>query len=65
MNKKDVALKIRVDEDLRKEFISTCRSEDMTAAQVVRKFVREYIARNGGAVKGNLNKTAKRKVKTG
>lgn len=53
MNKKDVALKIRVEEDLRREFIEVCRSEGMTAAQVVRKFMREYINKNGKAF--NLN----------
>lgn len=65
MNKKNVALKIRVEEELRKEFIEVCRSDDMTAAQVVRRFMREYITRNGGAVQGNLYKAAKKKVKTG
>ena len=60
MNKKNVALKIRVEEELRRDFIEVCRSEDMTAAQVVRKFMRGYIAQNRGAVKGNLNKTAKK-----
>lgn len=64
MNKKNVALKIRVEEELRREFIEVCRSEDMTAAQVVRKFMREHIARNGGAVKRNLNKMSKKNVKT-
>lgn len=62
MKKKDVALKIRVEEDLRREFIEVCRSEDMTAAQVVRKFMREYINKNGKAFKSNLNKTAKKET---
>lgn len=44
MIKKDVAFKIRIEGDLRKEFIETCRSNDMSAAQVVRKFMRDYIA---------------------
>ena len=65
MNKKDVALKIRVEEELRREFIETCRSEDMTAAQVVRKFMREYIERKKGTVEGYLSNTTKKKVKTG
>jgi antitoxin component of RelBE/YafQ-DinJ toxin-antitoxin module len=53
IDKKNVALKIRVEEELRREFIEVCRAEDMTAAQVVRQFMREYI------------KTAKIKIKTG
>ncbi len=40
---KDVALKIRVEEELRSEFIKVCRAQDMTAAQVVRRFMKDYI----------------------
>ena len=54
MARKDVAFKIRVDEELRREFIETCQSEDMPAAQVVRKFMREYVQRHREAMQQTL-----------
>ena len=36
-------LRIRIDDDLRTEFIQTCRGNDQTAAQVLRAFMRQYI----------------------
>ena len=62
MADKDVAFKIRVEEELRKEFIEICRAEDMTAAQVVRQFMRQYIKQHqASALQGNLFNSAKRK----
>jgi len=54
MNRKEVALKIRVDEELRREFVDICRAGDMTAAQVVRHFMRDYIAQRRQGMQGNL-----------
>lgn len=34
---------IRIDDDLRSEFIQTCRVNDQTAAQVLRAFMRQYV----------------------
>lgn len=45
MAQKDVAFKIRVEEELRHAFINACRSEDRPAAQVVRQFMRSYVNR--------------------
>lgn len=36
-------LRIRIDDGLRTEFIQTCRSNDQTAAQVLRAFMRQYV----------------------
>lgn len=44
MARKDVAFKIRIDEELRRAFVEACRSEDRPAAQVVREFMRGYVA---------------------
>ncbi len=54
MNRKEVALKIRVDEELRREFVNICRAGDMTAAQVVRHFMRDYIVQQRKGMQGNL-----------
>lgn len=36
-------LRIRIDDDLRTEFIQACRDEDQTAAQVLRAYMRQYV----------------------
>lgn len=37
--------RIRVDDQLRSEFIAACRARDRAAAQVLREFMREFVAR--------------------
>ena len=54
MAKKDVAFKIRVEEELRRDFVAICRIEDRPAAQVVREFMRNYIASHSSAIQGKL-----------
>ena len=41
---KDVGLRIRVQRDLREQFLNVCRAQDKPAAQVIREFMREYVA---------------------
>ena len=54
MSKKNVAFKIRIEEELRREFVETCNADDLTAAQVVRRFMRGYIERHKAAIQGDL-----------
>ncbi len=42
---KDVGLRIRVQRGLRDKFMEVCRAQDKPAAQVLREFMREYVAR--------------------
>lgn len=44
MARKDVAFKIRIDKELRRVFVEACQAEDRPAAQVVREFMRTYVA---------------------
>ena len=44
---KDVGLRIRVQRDLREEFLEVCRAQDKPAAQVLREFMRLYVAERG------------------
>lgn len=44
MKEKDAGMRIRVERELRDEFLKICREQDRPAAQVIRKFMREYIA---------------------
>jgi len=48
MGVKDAGIRIRVEKGLRDEFLDTCRRQDTPAAQVLRQFMREYVAENGG-----------------
>jgi hypothetical protein len=40
---KDSGLRIRVQRDLRDDFLNACRAEDKPAAQVIREFMRRYV----------------------
>ena len=46
MKNKDAGLRIRVERDLRDEFLEACRAQDRPAAQVLREFMRDYVARH-------------------
>jgi len=37
------SFRVRVDEPLHKEFLETCRHNDLTASQVIRSFIRSYV----------------------
>ena len=41
---KDSGLRIRVERELRERFLEICRQKDRPAAQVIREFMREFIA---------------------
>lgn len=40
---KESALRIRVENQLRESFLRACKKEDLTAAQVLRAYMRSYI----------------------
>jgi hypothetical protein len=41
---KDAGLRIRINRDLRDAFLEVCRAQDRPAAQVLREFMRGYVA---------------------
>lgn len=43
---KDVGLRIRVQKELREQFLQACRAQDIPASQVLRGFMREYVETN-------------------
>lgn len=47
---KDVGLRIRVQKELREQFLATCQSQDKPAAQVLREFMREYVKENAATL---------------
>jgi hypothetical protein len=44
MGEKDAGLRIRVERTLRDRFRKACQAEDRPAAQVLRAFMRDYVA---------------------
>lgn len=44
---KESGFRVRVDEDLRKAFLESCRLADSTASQEIRKFMRNYVETEG------------------
>jgi len=46
---KDVGLRIRVQKELREQFLEACRKQDKPAAQVLREFMRAYIRDNSAS----------------
>ena len=57
---KDAGLRIRINRDLRDEFLEVCRAQDKPAAQVLREFMREYIASHGTNRQHHSKPTAER-----
>jgi len=43
MSEKDAGMRIRVERELREEFIKACRERDVPAAQVLRGFMRDFV----------------------
>lgn len=42
-----VLFTVKVDGELREAFVATCKERDTTAAQEIRKFMRDYIKKHG------------------
>lgn len=51
---KESGMRIRVEAELRKQFIDACRSRDLTAAQVLRAFMRHYVSQRGSPWQSDL-----------
>ncbi len=51
--RKDVGMRIRLDRELRDDFLAACQSQDRPAAQVIREFMRDYVRNNTGALDAN------------
>lgn len=51
---KDAGLRLRVERDLRHDFVETCRAEGRAAAEVLREYMRNYVARNSAGAQRDL-----------
>ena len=54
MATKNAGLRVRVERALRDEFLDACRDEDKPAAQVIREFMREYVAKRQAEAQDSL-----------
>ena len=54
IKKKDAGLRLRVERELREEFVDACRAEGRSAAQVLRDFMRVYVTRNRATAQQDL-----------
>jgi hypothetical protein len=48
---KDAGFRIRVQRELREEFLCACREQDKPAAQVLREFMRAYVDEHSGRMR--------------
>ncbi|HET6827220.1 MAG TPA: ribbon-helix-helix protein, CopG family [Ramlibacter sp.] len=56
MEEKPARLTILIDAEKKKAFDELCASQDITASQVVRQLIREYLAKHGVSYTPSLNK---------
>lgn len=54
MAKKSSAFRIRIEQQLHQEFLEACRRADRPAAQVLREFMRNYVAEDHQASQSQL-----------
>ena len=54
MSAKNVGLRIRVERELRHDFVEACRATDRPAAEVIREFMREYVAEHQQSAQPSL-----------
>lgn len=57
---KDAGLRVRVEKELREEFVGTCRLQGKHAAEVLRDFMRAYVDRERGGRQASLFTTGGR-----
>lgn len=53
---KDVGLRIRIDRDLREQFVRACQADDKPASQVIREFMRDYVRQHNELLRENIYK---------
>lgn len=54
LKKKNAGLRLRVEKNLRQEFLDACKADGRVAAEVLRQFMRDYIARNRASAQPDL-----------
>jgi antitoxin component of RelBE/YafQ-DinJ toxin-antitoxin module len=60
---KDAGLRIRIEPELREEFVELCRKNDVPASQVLRAFMRDFIKNNRSKTKPLNSLNAKKALR--
>lgn len=60
MMRKDVGMRIRIERELRDDFLAACQVQDRPAAQVIREFMRAFIQESGGGKSDKFQNTQSR-----
>ena len=55
---KDAGLRLRIEKDLREQFVEICRSEGKAAAHVLREYMRDYVSQHYRSVQRELDLTS-------
>lgn len=59
MDEKPARLTVLIDAEKKKAFEALCASQDITASQVVRQLIRDYLAKHGVQYRGSVRDRAK------
>jgi hypothetical protein len=59
MGVKDTGVRIRVEKGLHDRFLEICRRQDTPAAQVLRQFMREYVAQHANETGSSRGKNTR------
>ena len=51
---KNAGLRLRVEKNLRQEFLAACKADGRVAAEVLREFMRDYVEQNRAAAQPDL-----------
>ena len=51
---KNAGLRLRVEKNLRQEFLDACKADGRVAAEVLREFMRDYVARSRTSAQSDL-----------
>ncbi|MFM0597318.1 hypothetical protein [Paraburkholderia dilworthii] len=62
MENNSCGLRIRVDPRLRQDFLAACKAQDRTAAQVLREFMRDFVASHGDSLQTSFFDESNTKV---
>lgn len=62
--RKESALRIRLERGLRDDFVGLCKSQDVNASEVLREYMRSYLARHARGQGSLFGRELRRTVKS-
>ncbi len=62
---KNAGLRVRLEKNLRQEFLDACRADGRVAAEVLREFMREYVSQRRASAQSDLFTASSRSLEAG